>query len=331
VNGTSNVRQKMTILPLHSASHNLLADHEVFDLGYGITVEHCKELLASSDLWIWNHKRVQDDEEEINSWDTCLVHRYHSEPITGKSDESSITLMAYVLAHLRLINPHRDSVDDSVQLEEKSDGNGYRAFRCTKAAFRPNRFLSDCENLVTGIDRRHLNELKTFMPWIADFVPHWRAYHPLWISLYLIEEGYKPGHNLRALHLFRVMALEGLFCSDSSFGKKALTNRITKLLGFGVDLYEAYRVDYLELPRLELTVDLIKDIYTLRNKIAHSDSLPEVWQNAIVRTGLQSSITYLVQLLEAATSIARLSWLKIIKDGLQSMFADKQKMQAYLH
>jgi hypothetical protein len=120
---------------------------------------------------------------------------------------------------------------------------------------------------------------------------------------------------------------QGLFCGESSFGKKALTRRIPKLLGTGIDLYEAYRVDFLDLPKMELTVDLIKDIYTLRNKI---DALPEIWQNRIARSGLNEGITYLGQLPEAATSIGRLAWLKIIKERLQSTFSDKQKMQTYL-
>ena len=323
-------QQKITILPLHSAEHNLIADNEAFDLGFGVSVERCKDLLGSSDLSIWNHNRVQDDGEEINSWDTCLVHRYQSGPVTGERDDASITLLAYVLAHLRVINPHRDSPDDNIQLQEESPGSAYSGFRCSKAVLRPNRFLCDCENLVTGINSIHLNELKTFLPWIADFSQNWKIYHPLWISMYFLEESHKPGHNLRTLHLFRVMALEGLFCSESSFGKKALTHRIPKLLGAGIDLYEAYRVDFLDLPQMELTVDLIKDIYTLRNKIAHSDALPEVWQDTIVRAGLNEGITYSGQLIEAATSIGRLAWLKIIREGLQSTFSDKQKMQAYL-
>jgi hypothetical protein len=323
-------RQKITILPLHSAEHNLLVENESLNLGYGVSVERCKELLASADLWIWTHKRAQDDEEEIKGWDTCLVHRYRSEPVTGERDEDSIRLMAYVLAHLRLINPHRDSVDDNIQLQEELPGDGYSGFRCSKAAFRPTRFLCDCESAISGINRAHLNDLRTFMPWIADFAPHWRSYYPLWLSMYFLEESYKPGHTLRTCHLFRVMALEALFCSEFSFGKRALTGRIPKLLGTGLDLYECYRVDFLNLPRMELTVGIIKDIYTLRNKIAHSDKLPAIWQDTVSRQGLNEPITYLGQLLEAATSIVRLSWLKTIRGGLQSTFSDKQKMQAYL-
>jgi hypothetical protein len=323
-------RQKITIVPLRSAEPHLLADYEAFDLGFGVGVERSKELLASSDLWIWNHRRVQEDEAEINSWDTCLVHRFQSQPVTGEADEASTKLLAYVLAHLRIINPHCDSVDDNIQLRQESAQARYSGYRCSKAASRPSRFLCDCENLISGINRDHLNKLRTFMPWIVDFAPHWNEYHPLWLSMYLLEETYKPGHDLRAIHLFRVMALEGLFCSESSFGKKVLGHRVSKLLGTGTDLYEAYRVDSWNLPRMELTADLIKDIYTLRNKIAHSDRLPEDWQKRAVRRGLNEEISYLGQLLEAATSIGRLAWLKILNEGLQSTFSDKQKMQAYL-
>ena len=321
-------RQKMTIVPLRSAEHHLLDDDLSLDLGFGVTVESCRGLLAGSDLWIWNHKHIQDDEDEINSWDTCLVHRYESDPLAGEHDEDSIKLLAYVLAHLRIINPHRDSVDDNIQLH--ADDGKFSGFRCSKAATRPNRFLCDCENLIAGINRGHLSELNTFMPWIVEFAPNWRNYYPLWLSLYLVEESYKIGHTLRTIHLFRVMALEALFCSERSFGKKALTRRIPKLLGTDLDLYQPYRADYFDLPKMHLTVDLIKDVYTFRNKIAHSDALPEEWQNAIARSGLNEPISYLGQLLEAAIALGRLSWLKIIRDGLQATFSEKQKMLAYL-
>jgi len=82
--------QKITIVPLRSACPNLLANNEAFDLGFDVSVERSKKLLAYADLWIWNHRRIQEDEEEINSWDTCLVHRFQSEPVTGEADEASI-------------------------------------------------------------------------------------------------------------------------------------------------------------------------------------------------------------------------------------------------
>lgn len=325
-----NKRTKMTLLPLRWASHDLLAVGESIDLGFGVSVERCRELLASADLWIWNHKGIKDDADELNTWDICLVHRYEAEPITGPSDEDSVTLLAYVLAHLRLINPHRDSVDDHIQLQLAQADGKVSAFRCTKASLRPNRLLCDCENLIVGIERAELDRLRTMMRWIIHFAKNWRAYHPLWLSIYLIEEGYKVGHNLRTLHLFRVMALEALFCSESSFGKKALTRRIPRLLGDGIDLYAGYGVDYFELPKLPLTKDLIKNVYTLRNKIAHSDILPADWVSTIVRQGLNEGITYSGELLEAATSMARLSWLKIINEGLQDTFSNKRTMQAFL-
>lgn len=328
--GSAERRAKVTIVPLRSADQAVLRTEEVYDLGFGVSVERCKTLLSDSDLWIWNHRKVQEDEDEINSWDTCLVHRYDSDFLSGDEDEASINLLAYVLAHLRLINPHRASVDDNVQLRWEPVSQRFSGVRCRKAAFRPNRFLCDCENLISVIKRDHVEELKTFMPWVFDFAKNWKTYYPLWLSLYFIEEGYKGGHNLRTHHLFRVMALEALFCTESSFGKKALTRRIPKLLGTGIDLYQPYNVDFFHLPKMNLTVDLIKDIYTFRNKIAHSDTLPEEWQNTIARSGLNGSIPYLGQLLEAAIAIGRLAWLKIMREGLQGTFSDKLRMHAYL-
>ena len=234
---TTHERHKITIVPLRSAEHNLLLEGESLDLGFGISVENCTNLLAASDLWLWEQSYSAPGDEGIKNWDTCLVHRYKGEYGTGERDIASDNLMGYVLAHLRLINPHRDSTDDNVHLQQETNGR-YSAFHCTKAASHPNRFLCDCENLCWGITRADLNDLRGFMPWIVQFASDWETYYPLWISLHFFERGYMANQNFRILHLFRVMALEALFCTESSFGKKALTTRILKLLGTGIDLYE---------------------------------------------------------------------------------------------
>lgn len=322
---------KVTIIPLRSAESSLIAPGESIDLGFGVSIEHCDELLASADRFIWSHKGNPEDEKEIGSWRICLVHRYKSQSGTGEPEEYSINLLPYVLAHLRLLNPHRDAIDDWIQLEKTSSGQ-YSGFRCSKAAVRPNRFLCDCENLCWGIDRKQVDELKTLMPWIVEFKGRWEHYYPLWLSLFFSEQSYMGGQNFRIVVLFKVMALEALFSTESSYGSAALKRRIPKLIGLGIDLYKDYQVDFWSLPKLELTTDLVRDICRLRNKIAHSDWIQDDWQKNIIRNGLNGEeISYAGQLLEAAGSILRLSWLRIFRLGLQDIFSDKAKMQAYLH
>lgn len=323
-------QEKITIVPLRSADEDIRTIDGPVDLGYGVRVERWHKELASSDLSVWDYDAGKHAQERIRSWDICLVHHYESDAGTDENDGRSVNLMAYVLAHLRLIRPHRDSVDDYVQLQYSRTQNRYEAFRCSRAATHPNRFLCDCEDLVFGISVADLRRLKPLMQWIVEFTRAWESYYPLWLFLHFFEQAYLPGNNLRTAHLFRVMALEALFCTEKSFGKKALTHRIPKLIGKGIDLYQPYTVDYFQLPELPLSLDLVGDIYTFRNKIAHSDSLPSSWLRTVVRGGLNYEITYLQQLLEAATSIGRLSWLRILKDGLQAVFSDKTKMQAYL-
>lgn len=323
--------EKMTIVPLRSAESSLIAPGESIDLGFGVSVEHCENLLASADRFIWSHQGNPDDEKEIGSWGICLVHRYMAQPGTSEAEEYSVNLLPYVLGHLRLLNPHRDSIDDWIQLEKTSSGQ-YSSFRCSKAPVRPNRFLCDCENLCWGIDRKQLDELKTLMPWIVKFKDNWEHYYPLWLALFFSEQSYIGGQNFRIVFLFKVMALEALFSTESSYGLAALKRRIPKLIGLGTDLYGDYQVDFWPLPKLELTTDLIRDVCRLRNKVAHSDRIPEDWQKNIIRKGLNGDeISYAGQLLEVAGAILRLSWLKILRLNLQDTFSDKAKMQAYLH
>src|SRR5260370_40412230 len=125
-------REKMTVMPLRSTEENLLAPDETIELGFGVSVERCRKMLAAADRFIWSHKKNPDDEKEIDSWDICLVHRFTSSSGTGEPETYSPDLLAYVLAHLRLINPHRDSIDDWLQLERESPAR-YSGIRCAKA------------------------------------------------------------------------------------------------------------------------------------------------------------------------------------------------------
>lgn len=317
--------EKLSVVPLrwYEPGPN---DQDKVDLGCGFSVERVAKFLASADLALWRWQAKKDD-DKIDSWDMCLVHRYHSPPLIGEAEERSVTLLAYVLAHLRIINPHRDSTDDYLQLSQQSDGT-FWAFSCAKASFRPNRFLCDCENLCCVIKKEHVYRLKEWIPWIVEFADNWRHYYPLYLSMFFIEKACIDT-DFRTRHLFRVMALEALYCSDADFGKKALKSKLTKFIGWHTDLYKAYEVDYLHLPEMPLTDSLIDDVYTLRNKIAHADVLPGAWVKETTRPGLNRPITYADQLCEAAGSMARLSWLRIMSDKLQKIFSEKKQMEDF--
>ena len=317
--------EKLTVVPLHWCD---VPDENQpkIDLGFGFSIERLRKFLDSADLGVWKWKGSREP-DEIDRWDLCLVHRYESSEVIGEMEQKSITQLGYILGHLRLINPHRDSTDDCIQLSRQAD-RSFSGFSCSKANFRPNRFLTDCENLCCSVNAGHIATLKQWMPWIIEFAANWRDFYPFYLSLFFLEKGCVDT-DFRTRHLFRVMSLEALLSSDGDFGRKAFKSKLPKLLGWHTDLYKPYSVDFFPLPELLLTDLLLDDIYTLRNRIAHADVLPEQWISEIKRPGLNEPISYAAQLTEAAASMARLSWLRILSENLQKTFANKKSMETF--
>jgi hypothetical protein len=188
--------------------------------------------------------------------------------------------------------------------------------------------LEDAELSCSDIGLEHLNKLKLWMPWIIRFEKDWRDSFPLFISLHFSEKAYTE-EDPRIRNLLRVMALEALFASGSAFGKKALVPRLPKFIGLRADLNAQYQSNWrADLGPLILS-NVIQDVCTLRNKIAHGDTIPEAWLEMKCRKGVNYVLCYADALREAATSMLSLSWKKILSDGLQDIFADKMKMEAY--
>lgn len=170
------------------------------------------------------------------------------------------------------------------------------------------------------------------MPWISQFRTNWSKYYPLWVSINFCEKFYLEYESFRTRHLFRVMALEALLCSeqDKDYGRQALKSKVSKLLGWHCDLYDGYHNNLIGYhpPKLLLTDQLIDDVYTLRNKVAHGDQLPADWTTPC-RAGFDAQLSYSEVLCEAAGSILRRIWLRIVSDGLQDIFADKKRMNKF--
>jgi hypothetical protein len=303
-----------------------------FDLGFGVRLEDFSGRMASLSLGVWKRAFSEDQMKEIKNWSTCLVHRYQSPPTIGEAENDSGNLLGYIIAHLRLIALNRTSRNDELYLQVTASGE-LDPFRCSKSSFWPQIHLTDSEKVVLGIRLKHLETLKSWMPWIVEFCRDWRAYYPLWVSLDFLEKFYLEYSSFRARHLFRVMALEALLCSehDKDYGRQALKSKLPKLLGWHCDLYAPYQNDLIgsRLPVLPLTDQLIDDMYTLRNKVAHGDQMPADWMKDYRPGWVDQGISYAAVLCEAAGSMLRLAWCRIISDDLQKTFADKKKMQKF--
>lgn len=267
--------------------------------------------------------------KEIKDWSTCLVHRYTAPSSIGEAENQSSNFLSYIIAHLRLLAPNRTSRTDELRLEATPSG-ALDAFSCSKSPFWPQIHLANCERAIIGVTIEHLNKLKMWMPWISQFCTNWSKYYPLWISINFCEKFYLEYESFRARHLFRVMAIEALLCSDGDYGRQALKSKLPKLLGWHSDLYDGYHnklIGYYA-PKLMLSDQLIDDVYGLRNKVAHGDQIPSDWTTPC-RGGFDAQLSYADVLCEAAGSMLRLIWLRIMSDGLQDIFADKKRMNKF--
>lgn len=327
--------EKLTVVPLVDLSifDPFVLPGGGLDLGFGLSIQDFSTRMKQLDLGVWELAFSADQLKEIRNWSTCLVHKYHAIPIHGDAEKASSNLLSYVIGHLRILAPNRTTRADELQLEVTGSGQ-LSAFSCSKAVAWPSIHLSDCEKGILGINLDHLQQLKNWMPWISDFWANWRNYYPLWISLHFLEKFYLEYDSFRARHLFLVLALKALLCSDkdNDFGRQALRPKIQKLLGWRTDLYATYNNSRIlvRLPALPLTDKLIDDIYTLRNKVAHGDRIPVEWTGKDFRSAFAGGpLCYADVLSEAAIAITRSVWLKIISQNLQKTFADKKAMERF--
>jgi len=189
-------------------------------------------------------------------------------------------------------------------------------------------YVEDFAVSSPGFTYEHLILLKSWVPWICKFKAEWEKHYPLYLSMFLNEKAYLEG-DLSTRHLFRVMAIEALFGSDTEYGKKALVHRVQKFLGWHTDLFASYRPDWRpDLPALPLTDALIEQVYDFRNRVAHGDSV-SVELTKARRQGLNYKVTVAAELSEAATAILTLAWRRILAENLQPIFADKQAVRKF--
>jgi len=327
--------QKLTVVPL--TEFGVLENVKKppsggIDLGFGVTVEDFSEQIKKLDLKAWKGASFNIQPCEIQNWGTCLIHRYEGGATSGADEKDSVNFLGYVIAHLRLLAPNRTTVADRIHLVQNHSSE-LSAYSISKAPFGLQINLSDCEKVILGIKLDHLDTLKAWMPWISEFCKNWEKFYPLWVSLHFAEKFYTEWESFRVRHIFRVMALEALLCADKDFGQLCLRAKLPKFLGWRSDLYKSYRNEQITyfFDKLPLTDKIIEDIYTLRNKVAHGDRIPKDWQKKYRSGFCDGDVSYAGVLTEAAGSMLRSVWLKILNENLQDTFGDKKKMQKFFH
>ncbi len=314
---------KLTIVPLRN-SHYELPMALPMNLGFGLSVRNLRPKLSRTTLRLWREFLSPDMMREIRGWSVCLVHEYASTLGPGEDDNRSAVLMRYATAHLRLIAPNQSDANHFLRVHVKRNGT----FEAVGSSIPHDRiFLLNCEILSEGLTQAALTKLIAWMPWVVKIGANGRQYFPLNLALSLSEKAYRE-MDVRSRTLFRVMALEALFSTGSTYGLGAL-QRIPKLVGRNVDLYAQYKSGMQSLPNLP-PGQLLSDLAKFRNRIAHGNRTPKSWLIENRRQGGDHRLCYGEELAEAAAALTAISFKTIIDEGLQDTFANKLRMRAYL-
>ncbi len=278
------------------------------------------------DLEAWRRDVSEDQRDRMKRWSICLVQNYAEEVVIGDQRILIERQMHFVVAHLRLIVPNRTNAYRFLRANVSTGG----LEPLTITADHPPLFLEDCEVMCADIQVRHLQKLRSWMPWIVRFTRRWKAFYPLYLSLYFAEMA-RAEDDPRVRHVLRVMALEALLSTDKTYGYKALGSRVRQLLEPQTDLYAQYRnFGQATFPPLILE-DVLRDICVFRNKIAHGDAIPDQWLVPDRRPSpaLGRQLNHSEELLEACTGMLSLVWQTIIDKGLQTTFATKNRMESF--
>ena len=187
-------------------------------------------------------------------------------------------------------------------------------------------FLEDCEAREGLADPEVFRESSTFLPTfyqvVSDLLAGKHSHVPVVMAARLSEQAYLD-FDVQIRLLKRIMALEALFSSGSTFGKRALIPRVQKFLGEATPIYPGTKARY-------TVATVIEDLCELRNAFAHGEVVPQRFldtppEPVVASTNVR---TYADILREASAVVLRACLLRIFREGLIETFSDKAKMEA---
>ena len=125
-------------------------------------------------------------------------------------------------------------------------------------------------------------------------------------------------------------AMESIFTTNQQGHREeqVVKARIRWFLGEQTSIYAPGDIPR-SLPQPSISVaDVIDDIYTVRNRLAHGDQIPKRYYETM-RQGVDRDVSHMEVLAEGVSFIVRSSLLKILRDGLLDHFANAAVAQSY--
>jgi hypothetical protein len=297
-----------------------------FQIVEGVTVEDVRPMFRPDTL-AWTQQELgRHAMEDLQRVDYAIVNRYETQA-TGegdRGDRAAEALLRNAVACLRLIRPMRQRTS-LMRGELGEDGT------LNVQHFEHPKFLEvpDVQKLfhVRNADLDLLQAVACeFLRAMANDFWKFR------MAVEFHEAGHLQDWYWKARYSLWCSALEALFTSQSPEHQGGLVakERIKWFLGENTSIYDPGDIPKFIDPQPNITVgDVVDDLYTVRNLIAHGDRVPDEFFERKVRRGINGELSLLQVLIEALSFIIRKSLLRILQEGLLRHFADAGSSEAY--
>ncbi|HKW35439.1 MAG TPA: hypothetical protein VJN92_20680 [Candidatus Acidoferrum sp.] len=305
-----------------------------FDIIQDIRIEAVSERFRKETFEPFKVRLGTSVVEEMEQVRFALVHRYKPKPIvvneqylgeeqrSGESDQ----LVRLMAACMRLIRPMRQRALLMYGRVRPEDGS----FDVAGFDVPPLHLLEvpDVQKLFK-LRNQDADDLRTHAPGFLNAMrgEFWKFR----MAVQFYELGHFQALDWKARYLLWCSAIESIYTSHSweHQGSLVATSRIKWFLGADTSIYAPGDIsDLLEDPHITIS-QVVRDLYEMRNLMAHGDKISNAFFTTDMRTGFNGPVKKWEVLAEAASFIIRASLLKILREGLVGHFADAGPAEAY--
>jgi hypothetical protein len=297
-----------------------------FEVIPNVTLELVSPLF-SDETWDWLQsyvgKRSLDDLKGVRH---AIVHRYETEQeaVNLGAHSDSRKLIQNIAALLRLIRPMTQRAlliqgefrrDDTLDVKTFDHPIDLEVPEVQKLFCVSNRDADALRELAPEFLRAMAGEFWKFR-----------------IAVQFHDAGHFHGALFwKARYMLWCSGLESIYTSQDRehSGSNVARERIKWFLGANTPLYPLGDIPSF-CPQSDLTVgQIVKELYDLRNYVAHGDKTPDEFFQKKVRRGLNGDLNLVQVCLECVSFILRHSLLKILQERLLENFANSPVAEKY--
>jgi hypothetical protein len=342
----AKVLQKFSMYPIERVARGALrggSDDDDFDTSIvpfgiidGLNIEDVSDLITEDEFSIYREPLGTYAHDRFDKIKYALVHRYPQYEIDALSgnisfedtlSERSRIFVRSAAACMRLIRPAMQHLQF------------FEGYINDDGKFRRIAFDEPIEPVMNPISHRTLafrtvdaEKLKIYLPLFLEAMKG--EYWKFRMAAQMHESGCFQNNDWRAKFFLWTTAVESLFTTQSARGENSgslvATERIKFFLGPESPIYPPGELLSVYINPDLAVEDVVKELYCLRNHIAHGDRIPEYYfQQSGRQDILQGDISRFDMLLEAVSFIIRHSLLRILREKLLNQFADASSSEAY--